>query len=68
MALYELIKSKQCATAWELENETRLLGYKISNGERRLRELRNAGLIIKEIKNGAVVGYKISDPVQTKLI
>lgn len=59
--LYKLIKNKGYVVTFELEEMTRELGYKISNGERRLRELRNQGLIERKYENGVVIGYSVAD-------
>lgn len=59
--LLSLIKYNGIARFDDLEAFTKSRHYKASNGERRLRELRQAGLIEEIMSAGAVVGYKIPD-------
>jgi hypothetical protein len=63
--LNDFVKSNEFTSINAINDLTEQLGYKISNGERRMRDLVKAGLVKKIVENGVVIGYK---PVQLQKI
>ena len=55
--LYKLVKEKEYVSIDAINDLTEQLGYKISNGERRMRDLVKSGLVKKKTENGVVIGY-----------
>ena len=56
--LYNLVKYKEYVSIDGINDFTEQLGYKISNGERRMRDLVRKNLVKKLTDNGVIIGYK----------
>jgi len=56
--LNEIIKSRGEITVAEMEQICRDLGYKVSNGERRLRKSESPNVISIPNKKGATIAYR----------
>ena len=56
--LYKLVKEKEFVSIDGINDLTEQLGYKISNGERRMRDLVKKNLVKKITEKRVIIGYK----------
>jgi predicted transcriptional regulator len=56
--LYNLVKDNEFVSINAINDLTEQLEYKISNGERRMRDLVKKNLVKKITDNGVIIGYK----------
>lgn len=56
--LYNLVKDNEFVSINAINDLTEQLEYKISNGERRMRDLVKNNLVKKITDNGVIIGYK----------